>query len=120
MNSRAVLCLACVLASLLPAAAQSREEALLTAEPRSEITGVRATAIPAPWRVAQATTSTAPAQPSTNAEAPSRKKAKTVTASKPRRPKKVTSSEPAGRSGAAIVKEGGKTCSGLDQYRVCW
>ena len=119
MNSRAVLCLACVLASILPATAQNREEALLTEEPRSEITGVQA-AIPAPWRVAQATTSAAPAQPSTDAEAPSPKKSKTVTTSKPRRHKKVTSGEPAGRSGAAIVKEGGKTCSGLDQYRVCW
>lgn len=24
------------------------------------------------------------------------------------------------RSGTAIVKEGGKTCSGLDEYRICW
>ena len=120
MNSRAVLCLACVLVSILPATAHNREEALLAAEPRNEGTAVQAAAIPAPWRVAQATTSAAPAQPSTDAEAPSPKKSKTVTTSKPRRHKKVTSGEPAGRSGAAIVKEGGKTCSGLDQYRVCW
>ena len=120
MNSRAVLCLACVLAGLLPVAAQNREEAWLTAEPRHEVTGVQAAAIPAPWRLAQATTSTAPAQPSTDTVAPSPKKSKTVTASKPRRHKKTASGRPARKSGAAIVKEGGKTCSGLDEYRVCW
>jgi hypothetical protein len=103
MKSVVILSLAFGLASLLPAAAQSREEA-----------------IPAQSRLAQATTSTAPAQPSIDAGTTSPKKSKTATASKPRRHKKVTSHEPAPRSGAAIVKEGGKTCSGLDQYRVCW
>lgn len=24
------------------------------------------------------------------------------------------------RSATAVVKEGGKTCSGLDEYRICW
>ena len=108
MKSGFVLSLAFVLASMSPAAAQSREDA------------VQAATNPAPWRMAQATTSTAPAQPSTDAEAVPPKKSKAATASKPRRHKKVTSDEPARRSGAAIVKEGGKTCSGLDQYRVCW
>ncbi len=105
MKSGAVLSLAFVLASMLPAAAQSREEAVATT---------------AQWRVAQATTSITPAQPSTDAGSAAPKKSKTSTASKPRRHKKVTSDEPPRRSGAAIVKEGGKTCSGLDQYRVCW
>jgi hypothetical protein len=107
MKSGAVLSLAFVLASMLPAAAQSREET------------VQAAATTAEWRMAQATTSTAPAQPSTDAGPTAPKKSKTATAPKPRH-KKVTSDEPARRSGAAIVKEGGKTCSGLDQYRVCW
>lgn len=107
MKSGAVLGLAFVLASMLPAAAQNREKT------------VAAVATTAQWRMAQATTSTAPAQPSTDVEPASPKK-KTATVSKPRRHKKVTSDEPGRRSGAAIVKEGGKTCSGLDQYRVCW
>ena len=119
MKSGAVLGLAFVLASMLPAAGQNREKALLAAAPSNEVNAVRAGAIPVPWRMAQATTSTAPAQPSTDAESASPKK-KTATVSRPRGHKKVTSDEPVRRSGAAIVKEGGKTCSGLDQYRVCW
>ena len=108
MKSGAVLSLAFVLASMLPAAAQSREETAQAAATTPE------------WRMAQATTGTAPAQPSNGAGSTAPKKSKTATASKPRRHKKVTSDEPVRRSGAAIVKEGGKTCSGLDQYRVCW
>lgn len=85
-------------------------------------------ALPAPWRVAQATSGTTPAQTTTDAEPAKPKKA--ASATKPRRSKKTAADHqdheddqdhrPAQRSGAAIVKEGGKTCSGLDQYRVCW
>jgi septum formation inhibitor MinC len=34
--------------------------------------------------------------------------------------KKAATTEKPVRSGAAIYKENGKTCSGLDQYKVCW
>ena len=52
-----------------------------------------------------AATQESPAQPAKP------KKHKTV--------KKHTGEKPT-RSGAAIYKENGKTCSGLDQYKVCW
>ena len=41
---------------------------------------------------------------------------------KPKKPKTVkkTNGEKPTRSGAAVYKENGKTCSGLDQYKVCW
>jgi hypothetical protein len=52
-----------------------------------------------------ATTQESPARPAKP------KKHKTV--------KKHTGEKPT-RSGAAIYKENGKTCSGLDQYKVCW
>jgi hypothetical protein len=94
MKSRAALCLAFILATILPAAAEGG----------------------APSRMAQAATGATSAQPTTDAGSP----ASTAPAAKPRRHKKTTSRQPAARSGAAIVKEGGKTCSGLDQYRVCW
>jgi hypothetical protein len=97
MKSGAVLCLALILASISPAAAQSRAGA--------------------PLRMAQAATGSVPAQPQAD-QAPA--SATAESAAKPRRHKKTTSAEPARRSGAAIVKEGGKTCSGLDEYRVCW
>lgn len=71
---------------------------------------------PAPRIVAQAATDTAPAQPTAGTASTS---PRTASAAKPRRRKK-TSGQPARKSGAAIVKEGGKTCSGLDEYRVCW
>ncbi|WP_125461830.1 MULTISPECIES: hypothetical protein [Rhodomicrobium] len=73
-----------------------------------------------------ATGNTNPAAGS-SAEAPVQKKLKKKTAST-QAPKTTASgpNKPAAksggqaRSGAAIVKEGGKTCSGQDQYRVCW
>ena len=121
MKSGAVLSLAFVLASMLPAAARSREETVQAAATIAEWRMAQATTSTAPAQPStEATTSTAPAQPSTDAGLKALKKSKAATASKPRRHKKVTSDEPARRSGAAIVKEGGKTCSGLDQYRVCW
>ena len=120
MKSGAVLSLAFVLASVSPGSAQNRQDAVLASAPSTGVTAGQADANPAPWRMAQATTGTAPAQPSTEVGPDSPKKAKRATASKPRRQKKTASDEPAHRSGAAIVKEGGQTCSGLDQYRVCW
>ena len=97
MKSGAVLCFTLGLANISPAAAQSQAGA--------------------PLRMAQAATGSVPAQPLADAAPAS---PSTEPAAKPRRHKKTTSAEPARRSGAAIVKEGGKTCSGLDQYRVCW
>ena len=73
----------------------------------------------------QPTGNTSPA-PAASADAPAPKKVqkkKTAAAKSPkigvaktRQPE--TGEQP--RSGAAIVKQGGQTCSGLDQYRVCW
>jgi hypothetical protein len=97
MKSGAVLCLTLILANISPAAGQSQAGA--------------------PLRIAQAATGSVPAQPQADAAPAS---TNTEPAAKPRRHKKTTSAEPARRSGAAIVKEGGKTCSGLDEYRVCW
>ena len=107
MNSRAVLCLACVLAGLSPANASINDGGqYVTSGP----------VLPAPWRVAQAQTGSTSAQTTTDAEPAAPRPA----AAKPRRPKKTSEHQPARKSGAAIVKEGGKTCSGLDEYRVCW
>ena len=81
MNSRALLFLAGFLVSISPAAAQS-------------------------WRVAQAETGATSAQTKTDAEPAAPRPA---TAAKPRRAKKTSQAahEPARKSGAAIVKEGG-------------
>jgi hypothetical protein len=112
MKSGVVLCLACILASVLPAAAVPGVDRQLAA----------AATEAAPLRVAQDATDDA----STDQPKPRRKSKGTATtsstkqATKPRRHKKPDDDQPAVRSGAAIVKEGGKTCSGLDQYRVCW
>ena len=105
--------------------ATAKADAGLQTEPRPALPSA---ALPAPWKVAQATSGTTPAQTTTDAEPAKPKKA--ASATKPRRSKKTAADHqdhedhqdhrPAQRSGAAIVKEGGKTCSGLDQYRVCW
>ena len=112
MKSGVVLCLACFLASALPAAATPLVDRHL---------GTAATEA-GPLRVAQDATDDA----STNQPKPRRKSKGTATtsstkqATKSRRHKKPDDDQPPVRSGAAVVKEGGKTCSGLDQYRVCW
>ena len=107
MNSRAVLCLACVLAGLSPAAASINDDGQ---------TVMSGPMLVAPLRMAQDQTGATSAQTTTDAEPAAPRPA----AAKPRRPKKTSEHEPARKSGAAIVKEGGKTCSGLDEYRVCW
>jgi hypothetical protein len=118
MKSRAVLCLAFVLACWLPAAAQSRADAPFAAMSANQAGALQAAPLTAPWRMAQAATGSAADEPTTDAGST---QPKTATVSKPRRHKKTaTGQHPASRSGAAIVKEGGKTCSGLDEYRVCW
>lgn len=112
MKSGVALCLAFILASVLPAAAAPGvDRQLATAATEA-----------GPLFVAQdATSDTSADEPK-----PKRKSKSTATtsstgqATKPRRHKKPDDDHPAVRSGAAIVKEGGKTCSGLDQYRVCW
>lgn len=73
--------------------------------------------LPASWRVAQAETGSTSSRTTTDAQ-PAAPPPGAV--AKPRRPKKTSENQPAQKSGAAIVKEGGKTCSGLDEYRVCW
>jgi hypothetical protein len=110
MKSGAVLCLACVLASVLPAAASPGVDRQLAAS----------SAETAPLRVAQDATSEStdePKRPKKNSAATT---SSTTHATKPRRHKKPEPDQPAARSGAAVVREGGQTCSGLDQYRVCW
>ncbi|MDZ4791934.1 MAG: hypothetical protein SGJ17_12125 [Hyphomicrobiales bacterium] len=58
-----------------------------------------------------ATAQTDPAKPSATEKKP-------AAASTAAAPKQKPVQEPAG--GAAIFKENGKTCSGQDQYKVCW
>jgi hypothetical protein len=112
MKFRALLCLATALACVLPAGAAD-------ANPRNTASASGPSAMPpAPWRLAQAATSTAPAQATTDAEPAAPRKA--ATAKQRRRKKPTEQQQPERKSGAAIVKEGGQTCSGLDQYRVCW
>jgi ribosome-binding protein aMBF1 (putative translation factor) len=111
MKSGAVLCLACVLASVLPAAAARGVDGQLLAA------ATEAATLP----VAQDATDAPADQPKKKPKGKSTATtSSTAQATKPRRHKKPDDDQPAVRSGAAIVKEGGKTCSGLDQYRVCW
>ncbi|MDX2265118.1 MAG: hypothetical protein NW215_09130 [Hyphomicrobiales bacterium] len=41
---------------------------------------------------------------------------------KPKSEKPASTAAPAKKpaNGAAVYREGGKTCSGLDEYKVCW
>jgi type IV secretory pathway VirB10-like protein len=68
-------------------------------------------ALETPIRLAQADTDSASSQ-SQSSDGSTHKKHKAE--------KKVSNAHPQSESGARIYKENGKTCSGLDQYKVCW
>ena len=72
------------------------------------------TAQPTPWKVAQTDTTTT----TTSTHQTSSTDASESGHKKPVKNKKTSQNHP--RSGAAVYREGGKTCSGLDEYKVCW
>lgn len=95
MKFGAAVCLGFLAVSVSPAAAQTAT----------------------PWKVAQAATG---ATQSANDAASASQSTASVKRRHHKKPVAHQEQQPAQRSGAAIVHEGGKTCSGLDEYRVCW
>ncbi len=104
MKVTAAFCMSFLLIGATPLLASSQNAAPGTGGGSSAVT------VPAQWRVAQSdTTTTTTSQTSTSS---------TSTHKRHQKERKTASHHP--RSGAAIYKEGGKTCSGLDEYKVCW